>query len=53
MVQEGDSPFQWDQKVSEMIAQETAILERLNRQQVVEAIRGDSPDYFSLWENRN
>ena len=53
VVQDEDSPLQWDQKVIEMIAQETAIMERLNRQQVVEAIRGDSPDYFSLWENRN
>ncbi len=53
VVETGDPPIQWDQKIGEMIGEESAILERLNRQQVVEAIRGDSPDYFSLWENRN
>ena len=25
----------------------------LERAELTEALRGDSPDYFSLWENRN
>ena len=44
---------QWEQKIGEMIAEETSTLERLNRQQITEAIKGDSPDYFTLWESRN
>ena len=44
---------QWDRKSEEMISEETSTLERLNRQQITEALKGDSPDYFTLWESRN
>jgi hypothetical protein len=44
---------QWEQKIGEMISEETSTLERLNRKQITEALKGDSPDYFTLWESRN
>ena len=44
---------QWEQKIGEMISEETSTLERLNRRQITEALKGDSPDYFTLWESRN
>ena len=44
---------QWDGKITEMVADEKTILEKINRQQLSEAMRGDSPDYFTLWESRN
>ena len=48
-----NSVSQWEQKIGEMISEETSTLERLNRQQITEALKGDSPDYFTLWESRN
>ena len=44
---------QWEQKIEEMISEATSTLERLNRKQITEGIKGDSPDYFTLWESRN
>ena len=43
----------WEHTIAEMVERETAILQQLNKQQVVEALKGDSPDYFTLWESRN
>ena len=44
---------EWGQRIAELVEQETTILEQLNFQQVTEALKGDSPDYFTLWESRN
>ncbi len=44
---------QWDNAVARLVAEEEAVLLRLNRQELAEAVHGDSPDYFTLWENRN
>ncbi len=44
---------EWEHKFSEMVAEEAAIMQRLNRQELAQAIRGESPDYFALWDNLN
>ena len=43
----------WEHIISDLVAREAAILQMLNEQQVAEALKGDSPDYFTLWESRN
>jgi hypothetical protein len=35
------------------VERESAITQKLNEQQMAEALKGDSPDYFTLWESRN
>ncbi len=52
----GDSPQslqEWEFKLTEMISQESEISQRLSREELVEAIRGETPDYFTLWDNLN
>ena len=44
---------EWEDTLTGMVARESAITQRLNREELAEAIRGDSPDYFTLWENLN
>ena len=43
----------WEHTITDLVQRETAILQKLNEQQVAEALKGDSPDYFTLWESRN
>jgi len=43
----------WELTISNLVERETAILQELNEQQVTQALKGDSPDYFTLWESRN
>ena len=43
----------WEANFSHLLSQEREAVERLSRQELTEAMSGDSPDYFSLWENRN
>jgi len=43
----------WEQTVAELVQWETDVLVKINEQQVEEALKGDSPDYFTLWESRN
>ncbi len=43
----------WDHTIADLVHRETVILQKLNEQQVAEALKGDSPDYFTLWESRN
>jgi hypothetical protein len=43
----------WEHTITDLVQRETAILKKLNEQQVAEALKGDSPDYFTLWESRN
>ncbi len=43
----------WEHTIADLVERETAILTKLNEQQVAEALKGDSPDYFTLWESRN
>ena len=43
----------WGRRIAGMAADENAIVEQMNRQQLSDALSNDSPDFFSLWENRN
>ena len=43
----------WEHTITDLVQRETAILKKLNEQQVAEALKGDSPDYFTLWGSRN
>ena len=44
---------EWEATITRMVAGENAALQDLGRHELTEAMRGDSPDYFTLWENRN
>ncbi len=48
-----ESLREWEAKLADMVAEETQITQRLSREELAEAIRGDSPEYFTLWENLN
>ena len=48
-----DSLPEWERTLTDMVSQEAQIVQRLSRQELAEAIRGDSPDYFTLWDNLN
>ncbi len=43
----------WVRTISDLIDRESAIVEKLNEQQMADALKSDSPDYFTLWESRN
>jgi hypothetical protein len=43
----------WENLLTRLVSEENAALQKLNREELSEALRGDSPDYFTLWENRN
>ena len=43
----------WEGVLNRLIADENRILQELARQDLNEAVQSDSPDYFTLWENRN
>ena len=49
----GPAPSAWDQVLSRLVSEENNVLQKLNRVELTEALNGDSPDYFTLWENRN
>ncbi len=44
---------EWEAQLSRLIADESAALQTVSRQELTEALLGDSPDYFTLWESRN
>jgi hypothetical protein len=44
---------QWTDVLSRLVSEENAAIQTINQQELIEALRGDSPDYFTLWENRN
>lgn len=46
-------PDRWEHTIADLVQREMTILKKLNEQQVAEALKGDSPDYFTLWESRN
>ncbi len=43
----------WSDTLADLVQRETDIMEQLNEQQMEDALKGDSPDYFTLWESRN
>ena len=44
---------EWDLVLSRLIAEEHAALKDMNQQELTEVLMVDSPDYYTLWENRN
>ena len=43
----------WEETISRLVAEEKQVLQQENLLDLTEALRGDSPDYFTLWESRN
>ena len=44
---------EWSAVITRLVREESAALKRLSQQDLAEAVPGDTPDYFTLWENRN
>lgn len=44
---------EWQGDLSRLIAEEGAMLQTVSAQELNESLKDDSPDYFTLWENRN
>ncbi len=51
--EEAASLGEWEARLTNMVSRESEITQKLSRQELAEAIRGDSPDYFTLWDNLN
>lgn len=54
----GESPGEpaieeWEALFARLVAAEHAALQQVNQQELSEALTGDSPDFFTLWEQRN
>jgi len=49
----GSESDRWEHTIADLVEREMTILKKLNEQQVAEALKGDSPDYYTLWESRN
>ena len=43
----------WSAVIARLVEEESAVLKKLSQQDLAEAVIGDTPDYFTLWENRN
>lgn len=43
----------WERRFTDLASQESEIMQRLNRQELTQAVLGESPDYFALWDNLN
>ncbi len=44
---------QWEPELNRLVQEEHRILKDLSSHDLAEAVQSDSPDYFTLWENRN
>ena len=49
----GSNISQWEGVISRLVREENQVLKDLSYHELSEALRDDSPDYFTLWENRN
>ena len=49
----GPAPSAWDQVLSRLVSEENNVLQKLNRVELTQALSGDAPDFFTLWEIRN
>ena len=49
----GSESDRWGETIADLLERETIIMQKLNEQQMAEALTSDSPDYFTLWESRN
>jgi hypothetical protein len=43
----------WEEVLARLVREENQALQQINQQELTEALSADSPDYFTLWENRN
>ena len=43
----------WTDTLANLIQRETDIMQQVSEQQMEDVLKGDSPDYFTLWESRN
>ena len=43
----------WAETLANLIQRETDIMQQVSEQQMEDVVKGDSPDYFTLWESRN
>ena len=43
----------WTETLANLIQRETDIVQQMSEQQMEDVLKGDSPDYFTLWESRN
>ena len=43
----------WEGVIARLVKQENEALQEINQHELTEALSSDSPDYFTLWENRN
>ncbi len=50
---ERPSAANWEDTLARLVQEENDALQDINRQELAEALNSESPDYFSLWENRN
>ena len=44
---------EWKDILLRLVRQENQALQEVNQMELSEALASESPDYFSLWENRN
>ena len=44
---------EWRAIIARLVEEESTVLKKLSQQDLAEAVPGDTPDYFTLWENRN
>ena len=43
----------WEETIARLVAGEKQVLQQENLHELSEAMRGDPPNYFTLWESRN
>ena len=44
---------EWSAIITRLVEEESVVLKKLSQEDLAEAVPGDAPDYFTLWENRN
>ena len=50
----GDATLEnWEETISRLVTEEKRMLHQETMHDLTDALRGDSPDYFPLWESRN
>ncbi|MAQ54080.1 MAG: hypothetical protein CL719_04390 [Chloroflexi bacterium] len=50
---QGPVSDRWGETIADLVERETVIMQKVNEQQMADALKSDSPDYFTLWESRN
>jgi len=50
---QGPESDRWGETIADLVERETVIMQKVNEQQMADALKSDSPDYFTLWESRN